>query len=445
MAKSSVSTSSTETSLEHLTTAVERLTDNIRVLTDLVQATRDELQWIIRNGVPHQSLTVRIDPQSSVIPTVTDEGPRKGTVPEIDAADRQPVTEQGLHDACEWLMEEFGELTQEQLNLLVTSQNDWKREIIAAVTKALASTAPTADRPASPRPSHVVPAPASTRPSMSSIPAPTERPVVHKPRSFSFEDEESPTDSEEASPPPMTPVVSHIPPPVALSALPPVPLWEIGDAVEFEVDHSSLWGEIVALCDAENTATIELIPAGEVVTVSQNILAPEWASHKRNAVEQNDELSRLECVPATGPVTLPTLVSVVRRLEQGTISAAELRLFVARCVAERQDFIARLTQHLPYQPLRSLAAALRCLPPGRCTKETLAQHCFKALLRGCAAAGPVPVATGVETEAGIREIIERLTDDDLRVYAASVRHQPPVLSATAPLEPFVALLSRSHR
>lgn len=57
-------------------------------------------------------------------------------------------------------------------------------------------------------------------------------------------------------------------------------LWELGDAVEFTIDGREVWGEIIGLDDAANSATVLLIPSEEEVTVSQDLLQPEYGSER---------------------------------------------------------------------------------------------------------------------------------------------------------------------
>lgn len=59
-----------------------------------------------------------------------------------------------------------------------------------------------------------------------------------------------------------------------------VNLFEPGEAVEFTIDGREVWGEIVALDDAANSATVLLIPSEEEVTVSQDLLQTEYGSQR---------------------------------------------------------------------------------------------------------------------------------------------------------------------
>ncbi len=442
MPKTSSAPPAPETSLERLSAAVTELSHNVRVLTDLVQETREELQWLAHNGVPHQTLTVRIEPLSPGTPTATDEGPWKVQVTEVEDPAAKPVTEQGLEDVCEWLVDQFGELAQEQLNLLVTAQNGVKREILAAIA-GQARVPPTTSSRSTPV-DRDIPAASAAAPSRPGTPV---RPVSHQPRQFLFDQDlplpETSADAVDHAVPVTPSTLEHTP-------APEITLWEIGDAVEFSVDGRELWGEIVALHDAENTATVQLIPCGEEVIISQEGLQSERASVRGDQTarspspEPDSAGSSLERESVTGPVTLATFVSVRKRLDQGTIQVAELRRVFARCRAERREFIIHLTSRLKLQQLRAFAAALRCLDPGRSTKETLALRCFQALLQTFAVCRPPTATASLETEEGIIDSVARLTDDDLRTFAATVKgDSPPHSQFSAPeVEHFLTLLSR---
>lgn len=59
---------------------------------------------------------------------------------------------------------------------------------------------------------------------------------------------------------------------VELDTLPPITLYEIGDSVRLEHDGREESGEITALDDARNLATVMLIPSTEEITLSQDLL-----------------------------------------------------------------------------------------------------------------------------------------------------------------------------
>jgi len=93
MAQAPNSSPPAETVVERLAIAVERLTEHVRVLTAFIEDTRQELQWIARNGIPHQTLTVRIEPKSGALPTAADDGTWKVQVTAVDDAGGKLVTE----------------------------------------------------------------------------------------------------------------------------------------------------------------------------------------------------------------------------------------------------------------------------------------------------------------------------------------------------------------
>ncbi|MDP1797529.1 MAG: hypothetical protein Q8K78_08615, partial [Planctomycetaceae bacterium] len=84
---------------------------------------------------------------------------------------------------------------------------------------------------------------------------------------------------------------------------------------------------------------------------------------------------------------------------------------------------------------------------GQATKAILALNCYQTLLRIFALDGQITWNPDVETfEDAVLRIAARLTDDDLRAYAAATI---PPDSHIAPFEadftPFITLLSRSRR
>ena len=74
------------------------------------------------------------------------------------------------------------------------------------------------------------------------------------------------------------------------AASPPrIELFEIGDAVTFDLDGDPCYGEIVELNDGENVAIVHLIPSDALVEVSQDELTRV----------QNDPLSYRNDPPTT--------------------------------------------------------------------------------------------------------------------------------------------------
>lgn len=91
--------------------------------------------------------------------------------------------------------------------------------------------------------------------------------------------------------------------------VPTVVLYEIGDAVEFEHDGEELFGEIVAVDDARNEATIMLIPSGEELVVCQDNLTkstPDGPAYKPLPVQPADsELLKPFVVDPRPPLAPP--------------------------------------------------------------------------------------------------------------------------------------------
>ncbi len=261
---------STETASERLAEAVEQLTDNVRVLTVVVEAIREEIQWLTRNGIPHQTLTVQI-----VSAAEENAGPRVERVVRETPPEERPATARELDLACDWLGESLAEMLQEQLNL-----------ILSAVQPPPASSSPSVNR---------------TVPSSSPAPSPPSaaHPSAHSPRAaqslFQF-DEESIAAAKAEHP---TPPVAHQPVPLAPSpSLPPVVLWNVGDAVDLIVGGREVWGEIIAVEDATNTATVQLIPSEDVIAVCMDDLRREWSTAQSRT---SDPLS--ESLPVMFPLT----------------------------------------------------------------------------------------------------------------------------------------------
>ncbi|MCA9112862.1 MAG: hypothetical protein KDA52_23115, partial [Planctomycetaceae bacterium] len=88
---------------------------------------------------------------------------------------------------------------------------------------------------------------------------------------------------------------------------PPIELFEVGDAVEFDLDGETYFGEIAALDDAENIALVQLIPSFEEVEVPQDLLTriePDELSRREEIwtqiMDQHDETLSHPQQPAVG-------------------------------------------------------------------------------------------------------------------------------------------------
>ncbi|MDZ4683526.1 MAG: hypothetical protein SH850_00460 [Planctomycetaceae bacterium] len=443
-----------ETSIEQLSAAVADLAQNVRVLSDLVQETREEFQWISRNGIPHQPLTVRIEPTPGMPPSASDGGTYKvNVVGQASPPSGAPATIEEVHELFEWLGEHFTALHQEQLNLIVAAQEGGQKRLLAAITGE-------AQPPERPKWS---PSPVSSAARGTSPPPPARSSVSRT----LFPDEIESTSSTAA-----TMEVSGVSAetkvsPADESRLPPVAQWEIGDAVELNLNRQDVWGEIVALDDAANMAIVQLIPSAEEVTVSQDVLVPERATarcgcidpltnrsgmtHATQASPRRDGSvhadrepggrSTLESARATGIFSLARYVSVRDRMLQGAISIRELWLELNWLLTDRDEFCAHLSKRLRHSQLKSLAAKLGCLSGVHNTpKVTLARDCFHALLRTFALDADLTCHPAHETyEEVVAAAVERLTDDDLRAFAARPDH------VDRALDEFIALLHRERR
>ena len=138
---SSSSTAPEETPADRLQATVEELSQNVRELTDIVDALREDLSWLIRNGMPHQPITVIVHS----MPRVAGEGSRGS--PELSFAqlpDRDPTTDTlsddqvratVIDEIVERLAVPIGELAQEQLNLLLSIVDHAHRDVLQAIRR----------------------------------------------------------------------------------------------------------------------------------------------------------------------------------------------------------------------------------------------------------------------------------------------------------------------
>ncbi|MFV0443009.1 MAG: hypothetical protein ACK5Q5_05525 [Planctomycetaceae bacterium] len=220
-------------------------------------------------------------------------------------------------------------------------------------------------------------------------------------------------------------------------------LFNAGDAVEFELDGEELFGEVIDVDDARNSATVMLIPSQDEVVVCQDDLRraePDPLSDREqrtpmvtaNVAENAPTLSspRAGCPPiataensATIPVPKP-LADVCQFLEQladGRVSLEELHERFDQFVAARESFVAALTNAYDVSELRVLA--LRC---GDATqdkrRQVVATRVYEALLRRFACDQVVgPSFRGETLAMFVSHHIDRLTVERLEQYARSCR------------------------
>jgi hypothetical protein len=451
MARASSQSSPAETENEQLSAAVTELAQNVRVLTDLVEQTRSELQWIAQNGMPHQTLTVRILPVEA----------SEGTTQRVEVVETgpspsdAPATADDVQELFEWLAEHLTELEQEQLNQILTAQEDVKRHVVAAIrgeplpkssyavpTRRSSATSP------SPR--------TATPPLVRETTSPPEPTKASGSRCLLFDDADSlpGQKTDDSTHPPGPPETQ----PYHTNSLPPVSSWEIGDAVAFTLDGRDVWGEIVELDDAGNTTTVQQIPSDEVVTVSQDVLrredhasgcgcidplsdtalsarsgprvsakTPTAATHLSSAQPDPAATVMTESLlvaPSTGTFSLARFAQVRNRLRQGTITAKELRDELNWLLVDRDEFCRGLTKRLKRGQLRALAVTLGYpIETRRMTKENLAATCFHRLVRTLALDADITWNPATETyEQAAMATVQRLTDNDLQAYAARTDH-----------------------
>jgi hypothetical protein len=458
-----------EPEVSQLAAAIEALSQNVRVLTDLVEHTRSELQWIAQNGIPHQTLTVRLLPATDTA----------GTAKQVEVVETwpspsdAPATADDLQQLFEWLAEHMTALQKEQLNQILTAQEDVKRHVVAAIRGespgkshySVPTLLPTETSPATGTATQLpkTAAPPSPR-SEEPRPAPGNLPAS---RWLLFDDAEP---TEQKADDHSIPAVPTKTAPTETNALPPVSSWEIGDAVEFSVDEREVWGEIVELDDATNSATVQLIPSDEEVTVSQDIVRREEhatgcgcidplssaagdarssqpssreapTAPTRSASELPDPSETvanesLLSAPATGTFSLARFAQVLNRLRQGTITAKELRDELNWLLIDRDEFCRGLTKRFKRGQLRALAVTLGYpIETRQMTKENLAATCFHRLVRTFALDADISWDPATETyEGAAMGAAERLTEDDLQAYAARTDH------VERPLGMFLSLL-----
>lgn len=126
-----------ETPIDRLQATVEELSQNVRVLTDIVELIREDLSWLTRNGMPHQSLHVLVhslpkvsETQSGSVQLSVLTAPNPDpTAALTDDRQRSLVIDQ----LVEQLSVPLGELAQEQLNALLGIMDHAHHEILTAI------------------------------------------------------------------------------------------------------------------------------------------------------------------------------------------------------------------------------------------------------------------------------------------------------------------------
>lgn len=104
-------------------------------------------------------------------------------------------------------------------------------------------------------------------------------------------------------------------------SLPPITLWNVGDAVDFIVDGREVWGEIIAVEDATNTATVQLIPSEDEIPVCMDDLRREWSTAQSRS---SDPLSD------SPPVMFPLTSADVRASASPTVNPSPIDIPTTR-------------------------------------------------------------------------------------------------------------------
>lgn len=222
----------------------------LRAMRDVFDEIRTQLHWLATNGIPRwePAIEERRHPAPISVAVVREDTKLPGVdSPEADL----------IQQVIEHLETSVASIATDQLALFVDALDDARDELVAALKgdpqETLNFNELPDDGPVPPRP---------VLPTGNDNPKPQDTHDLEEPASSTVSDrstEESVARSRQRS-------LFDAP---ELSKL---PLFEPGDAVEFEKDGTDLFGEIVALDDANNQASVMLIPSEEHVAVSQDEL-----------------------------------------------------------------------------------------------------------------------------------------------------------------------------
>lgn len=128
--------------VERLTTAVDHLAQNIVVLSDILDDIREDLSWLLRNGIPGQECPAA---STEVRRAVSGKHRRKtmqsprvvvGDGRVDDCPQRGVLAGAMIDELVSRLAEPLGEIAQEQLNILVGALESARREIETAIRGA---------------------------------------------------------------------------------------------------------------------------------------------------------------------------------------------------------------------------------------------------------------------------------------------------------------------
>jgi len=218
---------------------------------------------------------------------------------------------------------------------------------------------------------------------------------------------------------------------------PSLTLFDVGDAVEFEIDGEEQFGEIIALDDARNTARVLLISSEEEITVEQDRLTkvvPDELSYTPTTPLAGDERSTeeirqpesaarriapsIESESDTGeangrPCTLREVRNFRDRLLSGRASLVDLRRQFDRLASSRDAFLQELINAYDLAGLKQLAHAFGIEARDR-QRRPVALRIYEALLREFLCGRRVdPSVRSPMLELLISHNIDRLTEDDL--------------------------------
>ncbi|MFV0443927.1 MAG: hypothetical protein ACK5Q5_10180 [Planctomycetaceae bacterium] len=227
-------------------------------------------------------------------------------------------------------------------------------------------------------------------------------------------------------------------------------LFTAGDAVEFEFDGEELFGEIVALDDARNEATILLIPSQDEVTVEQDILTrvePDPLSYEEQEVTSvvvGDTDTSTPTAPESDiesfgsvnrdtaePLTIREVREFRDRLMNGAVMIADLRQTFERFVTSKEAFIQEMVNSFDLAGLKQLAHTFGYESRDR-QRRPVALRVYEAILREFTCGRYIaPDVRSPTLESYVSHNIDRLTDADLQPPSEA----PAVPSTSAEVAP----------
>lgn len=133
-AKSSAAESGRPQLMERLTDAINRLADEVRVVRDVLDETREDLGWLTRNGLPHQTTVhtqlVRMA-RNPLAPDANERFEFRRFV--FPNAGHSTLASERLDELVSEIAEVVTGTGQEQVNLLLGALDDVREKLIAAI------------------------------------------------------------------------------------------------------------------------------------------------------------------------------------------------------------------------------------------------------------------------------------------------------------------------